>query len=743
MREEDKGAKGLGEVDFLQNDFNKSSSKELTSNPANGSSENIEWEGDDTEEGKDSLTGRVDTKYKPNCSEQADKTSSGMVKVDIGPQHFDLLKLIGEGAFGKVLLVRNRLNQRLYAMKVISKKLIKKKNHINYMKSEKEILTKVVHPFVVSLKFAFQSEKKLFLVMKFLHGGELFFHLRRRGLIREHEARFYVGEMVLAIEFLHNMGIVHRDLKPENVLLDAEGHVTITDFGLAKEIGEGSNVRTLCGTSEYMAPEMLVRNGYGKAVDWWSLGALLYEMLVGNPPFVASRNGGQKELDRKIISEKVSCPPYLTAAAHNVLKSLLEKDPSRRLGCTKGNMFSVGGVSALKNHDFFGGIDWDQLLHKTFSSPPINIEVKDEDSDIPYFHESFTSQCLSSSVIEDSLTPTMASPASTTPNSPARSRSNTLENAFLDFAFCEPNELNVTQDDLTKFERELKSKIRNQQKKKAKKAKANEEKAARAKVEEQRLAALAAEEERRAEERALRQAEEAMGKKHLRDMNILLEQLKSKSADESAARRDVESCKRDLDEGRKRVKRLNKKLKEILVLEEKVHSSSGSSLSKEQQQKLDKKQEVEDDLMEAEEKEEELEEALRAKECSREQRAEEVSGAERAVQQLAAAQRAECSGNCCSCKSRDSAPSASDDRQLVRPVDDDRQRVQDAHETVPPDSEVTATQSQSGTKDKGNTMIDNSAVKLKADTHSSGQAEPVWETVSPNKKKKKKSGSGK
>jgi p70 ribosomal S6 kinase len=159
---------------------------------------------------------------------------SQVVDIQIGPQHFDLLKLIGEGAFGKVLLVRNRLDKSLYAMKVLSKKLLKKKNNTQYMKSERDILTKVSHPFIVSLYFAFQSETKLFLVMEFLQGGELFFHLRKKGIILEKEARFYLGELVLGIEFLHNNGVIHRDLKPENVLLRMDGHVSITDFGLGK-----------------------------------------------------------------------------------------------------------------------------------------------------------------------------------------------------------------------------------------------------------------------------------------------------------------------------------------------------------------------------------------------------------------------------------------------------------------------------------------------------------------------------
>lgn len=299
-------------------------------------------------------------------SSQSPSVPTVRVRSLIGPQHFDLLKLIGEGAFGKVILVRNLLDSQLYAMKVISKKLLKKKNNVAYMKSERDILTKVSHPFVVSLHFAFQTESKLFLVMDFLSGGELFFHLKRRGLILEAEARFFFGEMILAIDFLHGMGVIHRDLKPENVLLRGDGHICLTDFGLAKEIGDSEKIRTLCGTSEYMAPEMIARNGYTRAVDWWSLGALFYEMLTGKPPFQGKTT---KELDRKILTEKVVTPPYLTAHAHSLLKGMLEKDPTKRLGAAKGNMFSIGGVSQLKQHPFFSSLHWNKLEYLEIDPP--------------------------------------------------------------------------------------------------------------------------------------------------------------------------------------------------------------------------------------------------------------------------------------------------------------------------------------------------------------------------------------
>ena len=294
--------------------------------------------------------------------------------ISIGPQHFDLLKLIGEGAFGKVIMVRNRLNQQLYAMKVISKKLLRKKNNITYMKSERDILTKVYHPFIVRLWFAFQTEQRLFLVMDFLGGGELFYHLKRRGLILEAEARIYLAEMVLAIEFLHSIGVVHRDLKPENVLLRPSGHICITDFGLAKEVGDNTQVRTLCGTSEYMAPEMLLRNGYTKAVDWWSLGALFYEMLAGKPPFVQKKGETSKDLDRKIIQSKVVMPSYLQADTVALLRGFLEKDSMKRLGSSKSTMFVIGGVTALKAQPFFKGIDWKKVYNCELT-PPIDPTV--------------------------------------------------------------------------------------------------------------------------------------------------------------------------------------------------------------------------------------------------------------------------------------------------------------------------------------------------------------------------------
>ena len=198
----------------------------------------------------------------------------------VTPQDFDLLKVIGMGAFGKVLQVKNKQTKQILAMKVISKRLLKRKtSYVENVQAEREILTKVNHPFIVTMHCSFQTKEKLFIIMDFLAGGELFLRLGREGIFLEKTAAFYIAEIVLALEHLHSKGILHRDLKPENILLSLDGHLCITDFGLAKdfqwddgEVKEDGKALTVCGTQEYMAPEMVARKGYGKAADWWSLG---------------------------------------------------------------------------------------------------------------------------------------------------------------------------------------------------------------------------------------------------------------------------------------------------------------------------------------------------------------------------------------------------------------------------------------------------------------------------------------
>uniref|UniRef100_A0A453I5H8 non-specific serine/threonine protein kinase n=1 Tax=Aegilops tauschii subsp. strangulata TaxID=200361 RepID=A0A453I5H8_AEGTS len=239
----------------------------------------------------------------------------------VGLDDFELLKLVGQGAFGKVYQVRRKCTSDIYAMKVMRKDKILEKNHAEYMKAERDILTKVDHPFVVQLRYSFQQTKyRLYLVLDFVNGGHLFFQLYQQGLFREELARIYTAEIVSAVAHLHANGIMHRDLKPENILLDAHGHAMLTDFGLAKEFDENTRSNSMCGTVEYMAPEIVQGRGHDKAADWWSVGILLFEMLTGKPPFFG---GNRDKIQQKIVKEKMKLPTYLSSEVHSLLKGLL------------------------------------------------------------------------------------------------------------------------------------------------------------------------------------------------------------------------------------------------------------------------------------------------------------------------------------------------------------------------------------------------------------------------------------
>jgi len=267
----------------------------------------------------------------------------------VAPKDFELLKVIGLGAFGKVLQVKNKKTQEVYAMKVISKRLLRKKvSYVQNVQAERDILTKIRHPFIVPMRCSFQTKQKLFIIMDFCAGGELFLRLGREGVFLERTAAFYLAEIILALDHLHSKGILHRDLKPENILLNLDGHLALTDFGLAKDFSsdtfdddssllEQSRVKTICGTGEYMAPEMIARKGYGKPADFWSLGCIAYEMMSGNPPFESRK--GTKDLFRKILNERVRMPdvsvPHLSFSTNivnlnlKVLLCLLHMDFSK------------------------------------------------------------------------------------------------------------------------------------------------------------------------------------------------------------------------------------------------------------------------------------------------------------------------------------------------------------------------------------------------------------------------------
>ncbi|CAJ1950296.1 unnamed protein product [Cylindrotheca closterium] len=274
-----------------------------------------------------------------------------------------LLRVLGKGSFGKVVLVQKRQGKEkgaLFAMKILRKSHLVRRRQIERTRTERKVLSIVNHPFIMKLHYAFQSPDKLYLVLDYCPGGELFFHLSRFRRFPERVARFYAAELLLALGHLHKRGIIYRDLKPENVLLDADGHIKLGDFGLAKagikDACEGAT--SMCGTPEYMAPEVLAQQGHGFCVDYWGLGMLVYEMMTGLPPWYTT---DRAKLFRRLKSAPLDVPSYFSQSATACVGALLERNPRRRLGVT--------GVRAAMEHDFFRSISWRALYGRRVEAP--------------------------------------------------------------------------------------------------------------------------------------------------------------------------------------------------------------------------------------------------------------------------------------------------------------------------------------------------------------------------------------
>jgi serine/threonine protein kinase len=282
-------------------------------------------------------------------------------------EDFEPLMCLGKGSYGTVLLVRQRATGRLFAQKQFKKASITvHKKLIEQTKTERNILESVNrHPFIVNLYYAFQDHEKLYLILEYAQGGELFHHLAAERMFSEEVAAFYMAEMVLALDHLHRtVGVIYRDLKPENCLLDSEGHLLLTDFGLSKvSLDEDNPCRSFLGTPEYMAPEVIQGVDYGAAVDWWSLGALGFDLLTGSPPFTGNNNA---KIQEKIVKSKLSLPYYLSADAKDLLTRLLRKDPKKRLGYNMSK-----DMQTIKNHRFFRKITWKQLEARELEPPII------------------------------------------------------------------------------------------------------------------------------------------------------------------------------------------------------------------------------------------------------------------------------------------------------------------------------------------------------------------------------------
>lgn len=292
---------------------------------------------------------------------------------------FRVISQIGRGSFGRVYFVQNKITKNYHAMKVLPKPRSRKGD--KQIIIERFILESMKNPFILNLDYAFQDNINLYLITEFAQGGDLFTHLKREGKINEERAKFYICEIILALEYLHGHGIIYRDLKPENILLFSDGHVKLIDFGLSTKLSPDSKSFTVCGSREYLAPEILhimkyeksLKNtierdydeedykkdlyehveGYGKEVDWWALGCLFFQMLVGKPPFINFEIFNQSDADNVINQQS-----YLLNTALPLIRDLLIVDPSKRLGT------GVNGTAMVKNHYYFNKAKWDFMYNK-------------------------------------------------------------------------------------------------------------------------------------------------------------------------------------------------------------------------------------------------------------------------------------------------------------------------------------------------------------------------------------------
>eukprot|EP00732_Lithocolla_globosa_P003785 Lithocolla_globosa_v1_NODE_3183_length_1738_cov_15.576946.p1 type:complete len:449 gc:universal NODE_3183_length_1738_cov_15.576946:137-1483(+) len=312
----------------------------------------------------------------------------------IGPEDFKILKLLGKGDTGRVYLVEKKSNSKLFAMKVLSKDEMLRRKKVKRAMTERDILMSANHPFIVSMYHSFQSKDFLFFVMEYCAGGEFFRTLQKqpKKRVQEDAAKFYVAEVILALEYLHLMGYIYRDLKPENILLHESGHVRLTDFDLSKQAEGGdadifvsrtfgrrqeargidtakcSRIKTnsFVGTEEFIAPEVIKGKGYTGSVDWWTVGIFLYEMLFGRTPFKGQDRSATFD---NILENGVYFPeePHISSHAKNFIRKLLQKNDKKRLGATHG-------AAELKRHTWFANIKWPLLMNMT---PPLLPQIKD------------------------------------------------------------------------------------------------------------------------------------------------------------------------------------------------------------------------------------------------------------------------------------------------------------------------------------------------------------------------------
>ena len=284
---------------------------------------------------------------------------------DIEFNDLEIIRILGCGAFGTVRLVKHRPTGNTFALKSLVKSMIVANNLNDHVENECHVMEQLNHPFILKLYNTYKDKRYVHFLVELALGGELFTHLQKRGSFSEKDTRFYAASVILAFEEIHKHDIVYRDLKPENLILDSQGYVKVIDFGLAKVV-KNNRTFTLCGTPDYLAPEIILNKGHGRAVDYWALGILIYELSVGYVPFE-----GEEPLDvyKLVLQGNMKYPPSLSRSCCDLIGKLLCMNPARRLGNLKY------GIKDIMKHKWFAGFNWEDLL-KRHLTPPIEPKVK-------------------------------------------------------------------------------------------------------------------------------------------------------------------------------------------------------------------------------------------------------------------------------------------------------------------------------------------------------------------------------
>jgi len=309
----------------------------------------------------DIMASKAET-YEQKDDTEEENEAEGNQMEDISFKSLKHVGMLGQGSFGTVRLVQHNDTNKTYALKGVSKHSIVENNQQEHIMSEKRVMMRFNHPFLVRLYATYNKKDLLHFLLEPVLGGELFTLLRNKHMFAENESIFYAGCVVLAFEYMHMKGTVYRDLKPENLLVDADGYIQVTDFGFAKRIGDGQTW-TLCGTPDYLCPEIVSGSGHGKGADWWTVGVLIYEMLTGRTPFYAN---DQMDMFENIVRAEVRFPSSMSSEAKSLIGGLLARKPTQRLGVTRGKSKGIKAHDWWKKSKVF---DWDKLYHKQIVSP--------------------------------------------------------------------------------------------------------------------------------------------------------------------------------------------------------------------------------------------------------------------------------------------------------------------------------------------------------------------------------------